>query len=257
MAFEESDIIRKIQALINLQNSSNAGEAAAAAAKAQKLLADWNLDIDDVMRHGKKEFITVRTDVLDVYAYLRGLGMAVADAHFCAYYYVIVPTKSKKRKKDGTESFYNREAHAFCGLGHNANVALLMFDYLRKTIFRLAREAATAKAKEEGSKFSWSYVTAFQNGACYIVAQRLRESIPTEEAVAAAPSGSNLPALRSLHQRSTDEIKDFLSKKLNFVTSKPRAQEYDDAGTVAGIAAGKNISLNKQVGADQQKLLTK
>lgn len=255
MAFEESDIIRKIKALILLQNSSNPSEAASAAAKAQELLAKWNLDIDDVMKHGNKEFITVRTDVLDVYAYLRGLGMAVADAHFCAYYYVIVPTKSKKRKKDGTASFYNREAHAFCGLTHNANVAVMMFDYLQKTIFRLARAAAKAKAAEEDSKFSWSYVTAFQNGACFTVAKRLRDSIPTEEAAAAAPEGSNLPALRSLHERSIDEVNEFLSKQVKLVKSKPRAQNYDDDGVIDGMVAGKEIGLNTQITEQKRKQL--
>lgn len=249
------DIITKIQKLISLSNSPNENEAAAASAKAQELLAQYNLDIDDVMRQGKKSFITKRTDVIDVYAYLRGLGMAVAAAHFCEYYYVIIPTKSKKKKRNGEDSFYNREAHAFCGLEHNASVAVLMFDYLQKTIFRLAREAAKAKAAESGEPFSWSFVTGFQNGACFRVAKRLYAMVPTEEDVKVAPSGSNLPALRSLHQRTSDEIKDFLSKQVKLIPGKSRSQSYDDEGTSAGLEAGDTISLNTQLGRSERKQL--
>lgn len=243
-------IVDRIKKLIALSTSSNENEAAVAAAKAQELLAQYNLDLDEVMRDGRKEFITTKTEVMDTYAYLRGLGMAVARAHFCRYYFAVVPCISK------SGNLYNRERHCFVGLRHNAEVALLMFEYLQTTVFRLARESAKKKAADTGENFSWSYVTGFQNGACYRLAQRLHAMVPTAEQVLEAPKGSNLPALLSLHQQAQAEVDDYVSKSLALVKKKPRDLSYDSQGLRDGNEAGKTISLNTQVGNSKQRRIS-
>lgn len=239
-------IIDRIKKLIALSTSSNENEAAEAAAKAQKLLAEHNLEIDEVMRSGKKNFVTMKTDVIDVYAYLRGLGMAVAASHFCEYYYSTVPTLSRKGNA------YKREKHCFVGLEHNAVVALAMFEYLQQTVFRLARE----ESKKKHGKLNWSYITGFQNGACYRLSQRLYAMVPSKQEALAAPAGSNLPALLSLHERSKVEVREYLEKSVALVKKKPRNLSYDSQGLSDGDRAGRDIGLNTQVGGSKHRQLT-
>lgn len=238
---KKTTIQERIKALIALASSPVEAEATAAMEKAQELLAKHNLSMSEVLAAGEKKFVIVDSAVGDIFAHKRKIGAAVAKLYFCKYFFRVVPKLSKK----GTP--YNRECASFAGEQHNADIALMMFNYLVKTIDRLAKEEAD---KLEDKKKYWSFQTAFKTAAAQRVAVRIMDKIKTSTApttTTTTTGGSNLPALASLYDRSQKEVSEFLETQIELTTKKPKAQKYDLQGLVAGHAAGDKIGLDTQV----------
>ncbi len=240
-----STIQEKIQKLLALATSPVEAEATAAMEKAQELLAKHNLSMADVLKSGsEKKFVIVEAKVGDIFAHKRRLGQAVGKLYFCKYFFRVIPTQSKRK------NVYNREQHCFAGEQHNADIALMMFNYLSDTIDRLAKEGAD---KMDDKKKYWSFQTAFKTAASRRLAERIMEKL--QAATAPSTSSGNLPALASLYDRAQSEIDDYLDSMMSFTITKTKKQKYHTGGYVAGHAAGNKIGLDTQVTSAPKPLL--
>lgn len=135
-------VVRKIQLLLNLgqRSEGNETEAAAAMAKAQELLAQYNLDLatvqDSVVPGGtaareaatKRDYARISRSAM--YRWQRELVKTIAEANFCVYWV-----------EDTQETRWNRlcnvKRHKVLGRVVNTTGVLVMVDYLLETIERL------------------------------------------------------------------------------------------------------------------------
>lgn len=136
-------MVRKIQLLLQLAERAegNEVEAAAAMAKAQDILARYNLDLstiqDKVVEGGtntpdqamaKRDYSKVNRSAM--YQWQRNLVRGIAEANYCKYW--ITETNDGRR---GASSRVKR--HKVLGRVANTTVVLMMADYLFDTIERL------------------------------------------------------------------------------------------------------------------------
>ena len=138
------DVVRKIQLLLNLAEraAGNEAEASAAMAKAQDILAKYNLDLatvqDAVVAGGtnaaKAEAAREKREAKRnaTYAWTRGLYRAVAEANYCKYWTADVRVESAST---GRVRWVKR--HKVLGRVENTTVVLMMGDYLYATVMRL------------------------------------------------------------------------------------------------------------------------
>lgn len=149
--------IRRIQLLLNLGSRSegNEAEAAAAMAKAQELLAAYNLDLatvqDKVVAGGTAEREAMekrdyaRSKRSAMYAWQRKLVKTIAEANYCVYWTADVkeelPIAKKNRKpwEDMDTPTVPRyvKRHKVLGRLVNTTAVMIMVDYLLDTIERL------------------------------------------------------------------------------------------------------------------------
>jgi hypothetical protein len=150
------NIVRKIQLLLQLAEraAGNEVEAAAAMAKAQELLAQYNLDLatvqDKVVKGGtntpddamaKRDYAVTKRSAM--YQWQRNLVRALAEANYCIYWTAEVQEElyipKSKRKYDDDEAMQKRWVKRHKVLGRTANTmsVLMMVDYLMDTIERL------------------------------------------------------------------------------------------------------------------------
>lgn len=123
-----AEIAEKIQKLMALAESSNENEAAVAAAKAQELLAKYNLDLAQVRGFTAKtdeEIIEVATND-DKYkkrqAWIVELADVIAKHNFCT-------------------ALFSSHGHTyFIGHTRDVNVAVFLFNNLRVRLFKLATD---------------------------------------------------------------------------------------------------------------------
>lgn len=240
---KERAVAEKIKKLIALASSPNEAEATAAMEKAQELLAKHNLSMERVLKTSEKNFIIHEGLVGDIFAHKRRLGVGVAKLYFCKHFFRTVHVESKRKK-----NVYTREQHCFAGEAHNVAVAASMFDYLSKTIDRLAKEAAD---KMEDKKKYWSFQTAFKTACAQRIYERISDKLH-EARTPTASSGGNLPALASLYDRSEAEVEEFLASLMSFKNVKTKAQKLHLGGMVAGRQAGDSIGLDSQITAESK-----
>lgn len=158
MTLEISDnVVRKIQLLLQLAERAkgNETEAARAMAKAQELLAKYNLDLstvqDKVVEGGtnspdaalaKRDYAKVSRSAM--YAWQRKLVRAIAEANYCRHWVETVweekyipPSKRKFGTEDEVKQEIKVKRHKLLGRTANTMTVLLMVDYLMDTIERL------------------------------------------------------------------------------------------------------------------------
>lgn len=124
------EIIDRITKLLALATSPNEFEASAATAKAQEILTEHNLRLEDIKTSQKSPEIPIeQTEVLSGSrkVYWRGfIANAIANANFCKVWWL------------GGKMM-------IAGRRHNVAIALSLYDYLTKTVERLAAEGAKAE----------------------------------------------------------------------------------------------------------------
>jgi len=124
------EIIDRITKLLALATSANEYEASAAAAKAQEILTEHNLRLEDIETGQKSpalpiEQITIGSNNRKVY--WRGfIANAIANANFCKMWWM-------------------GGRMVVAGRRHNVAIALSLYDYLTKTVERLAAEEVKAR----------------------------------------------------------------------------------------------------------------
>jgi len=143
-------IVRKIQLLLNLASrpEDNEKEAAAAMAKAQELLAAYNLDllqVQETSTAGVVGAIDAKREKSDIklnatYAWTRRLVQGVAEANYCVY----LPYEARVETKAGQVKYVKR--HCVLGRVDNTAVVLVMSQYLWSTVMRLLPYEADKKS---------------------------------------------------------------------------------------------------------------
>lgn len=160
--------VSKIEKLLKLatKNPSEA-EAVAAAAKAQEMLAQYNLDMAAVEQHsGGKSQRSDEKMLGGLYRYQRSLWKAVADLNFCLYWnmYTFDPNKTGRsrnrygetRKRQGGWRF----EHRVVGRTVNVVATRTMAEYLEQVIERITRE----RLHGEGIQFFSKWAVSFREG---------------------------------------------------------------------------------------------
>jgi len=242
---EKQKMIEKVRKLLALAASSNEHEAALAAERAQSILADYNLSMDDVATKERTlgdDFIVDKEIVNDSYPWKRQIAVNVAKLYFCDYYFQSMHYDEK----------YNRykvrqDRHAFVGAPHNIEVAKMMFVYLITTVERLAREGM----KQEPAKGRDAYRRSFQWAASLRLATRLRERYEAAQRnEVQSEAGTNLPALASLYSQTANALNKYIADNVGGMrTKKTRPNMSSAAGAAHGRAAGDRIGLDTQVGS--------
>lgn len=245
------DRVRKLLALAE-RKQGNEAEAAAAAAKAQELLALYNLSMSTVEQSpqdGKREDARVRGGM---YHYERDLWRAVAELNFCFYFHSWRwRTQSTKYGPVQRRQFM----HRVVGRQVNSQSTIAMSGYLQQTIERLCRERlATSHAPGDiNSQYFSSWAVAFREGAAERVMEKLRdrrrdlEQKQAAEAKArAARAGASTATaltLQGLAEQEADANTDFLygegtsAKRAARQAERAKAEEEADAAATAWAAA--------------------
>jgi hypothetical protein len=151
-------IVRKIQLLLNLgqRSEGNEAEAAAAMARAQELLARYNLDLatvqDKVVAGGtaereaeqKRDYAKSKRSAM--YKWQQRLVRTLAEANFCVYWVeettekAYIPPSNRKSYEDYDENGMGDirvKRHKVLGRVANTTGVMIMVDYLLDTIERL------------------------------------------------------------------------------------------------------------------------
>lgn len=211
---EQLNVLPKIEKLLNLAaGAGTQAEVESATAKAQALLAQYNLDtahLEDTAskQNAKREEAKVEGGL---YSFQRDLWRAVAELNFCYYW---------------SQRFWNKETkkmarrHALIGRVVNTRGTIAMATYLQNTIERLA----TQRIREEGWLLSSAWAWSYRKGMAAAVIEKLQDQrrvVLTEEAKkarAANKAGMTSAAGTALtiasHSRSEHEANiDFLMKE--------------------------------------------
>lgn len=180
MTEDQERIAERVAKILRLAaRNSNEAEAAAATAKAQEMLAAYNLDLATVEKaaagggSGKREDAAVSGGQ---YVYQRELWRAVARLNFCLYFSTEkkVQRSARTRLSDGTmidrpRYFYQRQ-HRLVGRVVNTTASRTMAQYLEQTIERICRE----RYPQQSQFFSKSAVS-FREGAADELVWRLKK----------------------------------------------------------------------------------
>lgn len=150
-------IIDRIRKLLNLSESVNEHEAAAAAAKAQSLLAEYNLTISDIPEDGPGCIASTseaKTRVrLEEWAFI--LAARAAKAFSCDYYHS------------------SRGRTVFVGVGADAEVCAWTFSYLYRALLRMA-SAYMGDRQGRGSTIDGRIRASYLTGAVDVIGRRLQ-----------------------------------------------------------------------------------
>lgn len=227
-ARDESANMDRIKSLIEklqrLSKSSNVHEAELAASRMSDILLKYNLSLSDIEQ--KEDDIEREAHALggsSCEQLWRGaLHAAIARYNFCRS--IRVQTTFK---------------NFVLGKRHNLAVVAYMYDYLSKTIWRLAKEAAKKEfGKDLGGRYS--FLNSFAEGAVAAIEARLKAD--REKAVKANAESRSLVVVQdALVQKKYDE--DLGKKEKNIRNSGNR----DLSGYVQGVAAGGRIGLHQGV----------
>ena len=216
--------VEKIKKLLDLAAKNPSKEdAASAAAKAQELLAQYNLDVATVgeisPEAGRREQAAVDGGF---YAYQRRLWGAVASLNFCLHWNQQYRTRGQRYTNGvGSEIVWKdvlKWRHALVGRVVNVRATMAMAGYLSQAIERITRERIQADAISRVS----GWAVNFREGAVMTIVEKLEErravALDEEErrqrdyerAMAAGASTSTAISLASLAKTERDANLDHL-----------------------------------------------
>lgn len=181
LTLEQQVAVEKVVKILRLAaKNPNENEAAAAAAKAQELLAQYNLDMTVIEANsgassGKREDAKTKGGL---YVYQRELWKAVADLNFCMYFnlYTRDPDKISRRKDRYTGMVVKSKGgwkfeHRLVGRVVNTTATRTMAQYLEQTIERLTRE----KVNNDPKEFFTRWAMGFREGLADAIEDKLYE----------------------------------------------------------------------------------
>lgn len=230
MAQDRAALIRKIAALMAKANDKGVteNEAASYLQKALDMLAKHNIEQSELNINTQDEvnidetFHSVPVDV----SWFSRLAAQVAKMYFCRLY-------MSERFIDGRKS--PQHYYVFVGKVHHREIAISMYEYLMKTINRLANEyGGTIKQRNE-----------FKKGAALRLVYRIYTINEANEKVNVTPSqgSTNLPALYSTELALADQ---FLSDR-KFRQARKRTFNTSNAAFYDGAKAANGININNQL----------
>lgn len=214
-------IIDRVRKLLNLSESGNEHEAAAAAAKAQALLAEYNLQMADIPEDGRGCSATtsdVRTRIkLEKWAF--ALARNTAKAFSCDYYH----------------SSLGRTT--FVGVGADAEVCSWTFSYLYRSLMRMATEYMRDR-RGRGSIVDGRIRESYLTGAVIVVGRRLME----QAAQTPVTSDALVPVKDEVVQAAMPE--DLRPKRF-------RARDLVQGAVNAGAMAAQDLPLSTPVNGSE------
>lgn len=194
---EALKVIETVRKLLNLANKNpNPEEAASAAAKAQKMLAEHNIQMSMVEEQtgkveGKREKAKLQGGM---YKYQQALWTAVAELNFCLYWNQQTWEKRKvqQRYTGWGQGFWNEKLgrytqyqwvedyartwrHTLVGRTINTQSTVVLAQYLEGAIERLLLERLSERTDQPNSQRFSSWAVAYREGAVYDLVERLEE----------------------------------------------------------------------------------
>lgn len=230
-------IINQIKKLLALADSANEHEASLAAGKAQELMMRYNLTLSSI-GESSEEDISISETTLDEWgrhiSWRSILITGVSRSNYCDA--ILVTAKGMQAVK-------------LIGRSTNASIATSMYEYLAKTIDRLALQA-------DGNR---GYKNSFRLGCASRIAQRLLDQMEAQrkDGVAGTSTTDGVSAIvvKAMTDKLLAEVKDYMRSNYPRMRSANRATVSSSDGFAAGKAAGDRVSLNKQVGGSGQRYL--
>lgn len=230
-------IINQIKKLLALAESANENEASVAAAKAQEMMMRYNLTLSSI-GESSEEDISISETTLDEWgrhiSWRSILITGVSRSNYCDA--ILVTAKGMQAVK-------------LIGRSTNASIATSMYEYLAKTIDRLALQA-------DGNR---GYKNSFRLGCASRIAQRLLDQMEAQrkDGVAGTSTTDGVSAIvvKAMTDKLLAEVKDYMRSNYPRMRSANRATVSSSDGFAAGKAAGDRVSLNKQVGGSGQRYL--
>src|SRR5215469_2538003 len=216
-----SHILDKIKKLLALSTSSNPNEAASAAAKAQALLAQYNLDLSQVEAHSGETSDYCQQDIVvgGVSRWRKTLMLVLARPNFCA-----------------VVSYKGTERISIVGEPHNIEVVKYLYEYL---VQQLEPMAATAYRQSGSSMHARTWKDSFFYGAIASIDQRLKE----QAQVFADTSEQS----RALVVVKDAELRAAMKRYHPNVTPGQRKHLRSQDGFQQGVEAGQRIALHKAI----------
>lgn len=250
------EIIDRIHKLLALATSANEYEASAAAAKAQEILTEYNLRLEDIKTSQKSpalpiEQITVGSNSRKVY-WKGFIANAIANANFCKMWWM-----SGKM--------------VVAGRSHNVAIALSLYDYLIKTVERLAAEGVKAEkqawriylSQVEGTDIealaqpNWRrWKSSFITGCSKRLLERIEEQTQQMNSEGIPNTKVTGLACRMAHEREQEAISQWRQEQGITLTGRKatsKARVTRD-GYMAGQRAGDSISLERQLSSASSQL---
>ena len=187
MSAEQEQILEKVKKLFALAgNNPNEQEAALALAKAQEILAKYNLSmaqLDEAKEQpaGTAPRTKQKVERSAMFAYQRKVWQSLAEANFCVYW-------SQKLYTNGVFSTYH---HFLIGSEENVVVVRLMGEYVETTINRLCPYN------------SGKDVNLWKTGCADRIAERLQEKRRGMEEESRQDAGSTAVTVTDVHDRET------------------------------------------------------
>jgi len=239
---EQLKALDKIEKLMRLAaKNTSAEEAASAMARAQELLAAYNLSEESVGKTGATADQAREQKVIKggFYQFQRDLWRAIAELNFCMYWTIEhkFPRMRRRRQSDGSlrEVWSNGKEHRHTVVGKRINVKATMFmaEYLQSTIERLVKDRYPLSSQRFMSE-----AIAFREGIADEVASRLRtkrrdkikeeERRREEELKRNGVSTSQALTLGSLAQQEADANADFVMGEEGY-SARKRAERAEQA----------------------------
>lgn len=227
---EQQEIVSKVEKLLRLAaKNPNQAEAAAATAKAQELLAAYNLDMAAVERNSGDTGKRAQEDLEGgKYEWERDLWRAVAQLNFCIYWNesrtVPTPLSKVKHYVKGKGFVPAIVVHQHRIVGRTVNIAATkaMASYLQDVIERLTKERCIPAKINLRTRFAMS----FREGLTFGIQEKIwdrRQHLMSEEKrkaheaaakaaheATAGASTSTAITLASFSQTEHDENVDFI-----------------------------------------------
>lgn len=251
------EIIDRISKLLALATSPNEYEASAAAAKAQEILTAYNLEIKDIKTNQKSpdipiEQIIISTDSRKVY-WKGFIANAIANANFC-------------------QMWWMGGKMVIVGRRHNAAIVLSLYDYLIKTVERLATEKLKAEKQSwhtylrqiEGTGIepfaqpNWRrWKSSFITGCSKRLIERIREQTQQMNAQGIPDTEVTGLACRMAREREREAIALWQQERGIVISQRKSASKakVNKDGYNAGQRAGDAISLERQLSSNNGQLL--
>ncbi len=195
LSAEAQEAVAKIEKLLRLAaRNPNEHEAAMATAKAQEMMAAWNLDQATIEENGGEAGKRADEKLKGGhYQFQRDLWSDVAELNFCLYFSITAVERKRKwiPNKTGTgflPSFTERRVrqHRVVGRVVNTRMTRVMAEYLEQTVERILSEALISRfglEDADANKFS-KWANSFREGMveriCEKIGKKRREFMAEE-----------------------------------------------------------------------------
>jgi hypothetical protein len=194
----DTSVIAKIQKLLSLANSPIEAEASLAMARAQELLAKYNLEFEmvrDAQVAGGTVPIEEKREKTRIarsakYIWQQELYRAIAESNFC-WYWISEVFEGKRGK--GVDSKVPVKRHSVLGRESNVIATRIMGEYLEDTIERLLPYPNSERMSRSAN--SW------KRGCAERIVTRIRAEMEARQAREAAPGASNALVIRDVYAR--------------------------------------------------------